>query len=90
MYGGHGARLALTPPFNVYTLNPGWRSTYDPAKRVWTLRARGPDFEDVFGGRTYQRQVDRRDYGDVRIITIGLLWQRMVVVVWTPRGVDAT
>jgi uncharacterized DUF497 family protein len=65
--------------------------TYDPAKRAWTLQERGLDFKDaaeVFGGRTYQRQDDRRDYGEVRIITVGLLRQRMVVVVWTPRGND--
>jgi uncharacterized protein len=65
--------------------------TYDPAKRAWTIRERGLDFEDaatVFGGRTYQRQDDRRDYGEVRIITVGLLRRRMVVVVWTPRGAD--
>jgi len=63
--------------------------TYDPAKRAWTLQERGLDFEDaeeVFGGRTYQRQDRRRDYGEVRVITVGLLRQRMVVVVWTPRG----
>ena len=65
--------------------------TYDPAKRAWTIRERGLDFEDavgVFAGRTYQREDDRRDYGEVRIITVGLLRQRMVVLVWTPRGAD--
>lgn len=56
-----------------------------------TLRERGLDFEDaakVFGGRTYQSEDDRHDYGEIRIITVGLLRQRMVVVVWTPRGTD--
>ena len=65
--------------------------TYGPAKRASTLQERGLDFEDaetVFGGRTFQRQDDRRDYGEVRVITVGLLRQRMVVVVWTPRGSD--
>lgn len=65
--------------------------TYDPAKRAWTLQERGLDFKDaetVFGGRTFQRQDDRRDYGEVRFITVGLLRQRMVVVVWTQRGTD--
>jgi uncharacterized protein len=60
-----------------------------PAKRERTLRARGLDFEDaaeVFAGRVYQRPDDRRDYGETRLITIGLLRGRMVVVVWTPRG----
>jgi uncharacterized protein len=65
--------------------------TYDPAKREWTLRERGLDFEaarEVFGGRLIQRQDTRRDYGEVRMITIGFLKDRMVVLVWTPRGND--
>lgn len=65
--------------------------TYDPAKRDQTLRERGLDFEDaaeVFAGRVYQQQDDRRDYGEIRLITVGLLRGRMVVVVWTPRGTD--
>jgi hypothetical protein len=63
--------------------------TYDPAKRDWTLRERKLDFEDakeVFVGRVLQRQDDRHDYGEIRIITIGFLRGRMVVVAWTPRG----
>jgi len=65
--------------------------TYDPVKRDWTLRERGLDFEDadrVFAGPTFDQEDDRRDYGEVRIITIGFLRGRMVVVVWTPRGSD--
>jgi uncharacterized DUF497 family protein len=65
--------------------------TYDPAKRNWTLRERGLDFEhaeEVFAGRTFDSEDQRRDYGEVRIITIGFLWHRMVVLVWTPRGND--
>jgi uncharacterized protein len=64
---------------------------YDPAKREWTLRERGLDFEaaqEVFADRSIQRQDTRRDYGEVRIITIGFLKDRMVVLVWTPRGND--
>jgi uncharacterized protein len=63
--------------------------TYDPAKHDWTLCERGLDFEDaaeVFAGRVYQRQDDRFDYGETRLITIGFLRGRMVVVVWTSRG----
>jgi hypothetical protein len=65
--------------------------TYDPVKRDWTLRERGLDFEDaakVFAGRVYQREDDRWDYGETRLITIGFLRGRMVVVVWTPRGTN--
>jgi uncharacterized DUF497 family protein len=35
----------------------------------------------VFDGSNY-----RFDYGEERIVTIGLLRGRMVVVIWTPRG----
>lgn len=65
--------------------------TYDPAKRDWTLRERGLDFEDadeVFASRISERADDRRDYGEVRIVTIGFLRDRMIVLVWTRRGND--
>ena len=65
--------------------------TYDPAKREWTLRERGLDFEDadqIFAGQVFERQDMRRDYGEVRMITIGFLRARMVVLVSTPRGKD--
>jgi len=62
--------------------------TYDPAKRADTLKIRGLDFEDcaeVFAGPTYNEPDNRRDYGDPRIITFGLLNDRLVAVIWTPR-----
>jgi uncharacterized protein len=62
---------------------------YDPAKRQWTLAARGLDMADaalVFAGATMTAEDDRRDYGEPRFITIGRLRGRMVVVAWTPRG----
>jgi uncharacterized DUF497 family protein len=64
------------------------RITYDPAKRAWTLRERGLDFEQaaqVFAGPTFDQVDDRYDYGETRIITVGRLGERMVIVVWTPR-----
>jgi len=63
--------------------------TYDPAKRDWTWRERGLDFDraaEVFAGPTFDRPDDRYDYGETRIITVGRLGDRMVIVVWTPRG----
>ena len=39
-----------------------------------------------FLGDTLDFPDDRRDYGELRIITIGHLRGRMVIVVWTPRG----
>jgi uncharacterized DUF497 family protein len=63
--------------------------SFDPAKRERTLRQRSLDFLDaarVFDGRTYDQEDERFDYGEVRIITVGRLRGRMIVVVWTPRG----
>jgi hypothetical protein len=63
--------------------------SYDPAKRAATLRERGLDFEDapeVFAGRTLDLPDERIDYGELRIVTVGRLRARMVVIVWTPRG----
>ena len=65
------------------------RITYDPAKRDWTLRERGLDFEqaaEIFTGPTFDEVDDRFAYGETRIITVGRLGERMVIVVWTPRG----
>ena len=64
------------------------RITFDPAKRNWTLAERGLDFADaakVFAGPTFDAPDDRQDYGEPRIITAGLLGERMVIVVWTSR-----
>ena len=63
--------------------------TFDPAKRNITLVERGLDFADaaeVFAGHTYDQPDDRFDYGEIRMISVGQLAGRMVVVVWTQRG----
>ena len=62
---------------------------FDPAKRAATMEARGLDFADaieVFAGMTLDFPDDRNEYGEPRIITVGTLAGRMVIVVWTPRG----
>ena len=62
--------------------------SFDPAKRVATLRGRGLDFADagtVFEGRTVTVQDGRFDYDEDRFITAGYLTGRCVVIVWTPR-----
>ena len=62
---------------------------FDPAKRRDTLAHRGLDMADagqVFDGNTLTVEDDRKDYGETRYITVGFLDERMVVVVWTPRG----
>lgn len=65
------------------------RITFDPAKRARTLTERGLDFADavrVFGGVHATLEDVRRDYGEPRFITAGMLDGRLVVLVWTPRG----
>jgi uncharacterized DUF497 family protein len=61
--------------------------TFDPAKRVETLRRRSIDFldaENVFADLTYTILDRRFPYSEDRYITVGLLSGRMVIVVWTP------
>jgi uncharacterized DUF497 family protein len=63
--------------------------TYDPVKREITLAERGLDFEDaavLFRDDTLDFPDHRRDYGELRILTVGHLRGRMMIVIWTPRG----
>ncbi len=65
--------------------------TFDPAKREKTLNERGLDFADaryVFENLLTENPDTRFDYGEERRITVGLVNDRMVVVVWTQRGAD--
>ena len=65
--------------------------SYDPVKRAKTLEERDLDFEDapeVFAGLTLTLPDERQDYGEDRYQTYGLLGDRLVMVVWTPRGED--
>ena len=62
---------------------------FDQDKRDITLRERGLDFaraEEIFTGITVTIDDCRRDYGEPRFMTVGLLDNRAVVLVWTPRG----
>jgi uncharacterized DUF497 family protein len=63
------------------------RITFDPAKREATLRDRQVDFLDaelVFEGPKFMFPDERFAYPEPRFVTIGVLADRMVVVVWTP------
>jgi len=63
--------------------------TYDENKRAETLKVRCLDFEDsrnVFAGVKLEFPDIRFDYGEIRVITVGYLNGRMMIVVWTPRG----
>ena len=62
--------------------------TSDPEKRARTLAERGLDFDDaadVFAGPRYTVPDDRWNYGEPRLQTYGLLHDRLVTIVWTPR-----
>jgi uncharacterized DUF497 family protein len=76
----------------MYVRLMSWKVTFDPAKRLVTQQERGIDFatdaEKVFAGDTVTFVSDRSDYGEVRLLTIGWLNERMVVMIWTERGTD--
>jgi uncharacterized protein len=65
------------------------RITYNAAKRAKTLAERGLDFrraKEVFDGAHLTLEDGRKDYGELRFITVGWLEARLVVMTWTPRG----
>lgn len=62
--------------------------TFDEAKRAKTLEERDLDFADaiqIFSGPTVTHEDAQYNYGETRWITMGLLNERAVAVVWTPR-----
>ncbi|WP_095045675.1 BrnT family toxin [Candidatus Promineifilum breve] len=62
------------------------RFTWHEPKRLLTLEKRGLDFADaelVFEGPTFTFEDDRRDYGEQRWVTIGLMRDKVVVIVHT-------
>jgi uncharacterized DUF497 family protein len=65
------------------------RFGWDPRKSDENLRARGFDFEFaslVFEGPTLEREDQRRDYGEKRVIAIGLAQGIALTVVYTDRA----
>lgn len=65
--------------------------TYDPVKRARTLYERGLDFEDardVLSGLAFRFEDTRADYGECRMICVGVLQGRMVMVGYVQRGAD--
>lgn len=62
---------------------------YDSDKRNRVMMERGLDFAraaEIFSGRHFTAEDLREDYSEPRYITVGLLDERRVVMVWTPRG----
>ena len=61
-------------------------SSWDRRKSAENLRDRGFDFEFatlVFEGSTLEREDDRRDYGEKRVVAIGLAQGIALTVVFT-------
>lgn len=57
--------------------------TYDPAKRDKARSERGLDFDNaevIFAGATFDREDTRFDYGKRRVMSVGYLDGRMIVV----------
>jgi uncharacterized DUF497 family protein len=62
------------------------RFTWHELKRQAILQRRGLDFakvEQVFAGPTFTFEDDRKDYGEQRWVTLGLLREMVVVIVHT-------
>ena len=62
--------------------------SYDPAKRKVNLRKHGIDLaecEPVFDEPMVSREDDRYAYGEQRLVSLGWLKSREVVLVWTDR-----
>ena len=62
---------------------------FDPVKRAITLNERGLDFAragEVFAGLHLTREDVRENYAEPRFQTAGWLDERIVILVWTPRG----
>jgi uncharacterized protein len=65
--------------------------SWDETKRNATLELRGLDFAragELFDAANFNYTIEdeRRDYGETRFISFGLITNRLCVVVWTPRG----
>ena len=81
--------MSALPQRMIFVYTQMMELTFDPIKRAKALAERRLDFLDakeVFAGLVFQQQDIRFDYGEVRIITVGRLRGRMVVLVWTERA----
>ena len=62
---------------------------FDTEKRNKTLLERGLDFaraSEVFADVIITIEDIRKNYGETRWMTVGTLDERIVVLIWTPRG----
>jgi len=66
--------------------------TWDPDKSDRNLAARGFDFEfasRMFDGVTLERQDDRREYGELRVVAVGKITDVSITLVYTDRSIAA-
>ncbi|MBI4694147.1 MAG: BrnT family toxin [Gammaproteobacteria bacterium] len=80
---------ALAREFEPDPISRRRRRSFTAAKRERSLQDRGLDFEDapeVFRGLTLEVDDLRKDYGERRVICLGMLQGRLVVVGYAPRG----
>ncbi len=64
------------------------RFSWDPKKSEANLTVRGFDFEFaslIFEGPTLERPDDRKDYGEARVLAIGLAQRLHLTVAYTDR-----
>jgi len=62
------------------------RFSWHEPKRQTTLKKRGLDFaaaEQVFMGPTFTFEDNRKEYGEQRWVTLGLLREKVIVIVHT-------
>src|SRR5260221_200658 len=79
-----GPNLAF--PLNAYTINMAM--TYDPAKRRSNKRKHKIDLaecEAAFDAPMLNREDASQGYGQQRLLSLGLVPGRAVVIVWTDR-----
>ena len=65
------------------------RFSWDARKSSRNLRERGFDFEfatQVFDGATLEREDSRRDYGERRVVALGMAQDIVLTVVYTDRA----
>jgi hypothetical protein len=60
-----------------------------PGEEPQQLRQAWPGFQQVFAGPCVTFEDSRFDYGEERLVTLGLLAGRVVIIAHAPRG-DAT
>jgi uncharacterized protein len=62
---------------------------WDPEKEAFNVRKHGIDFTTaslIWDGFVSERPDDRRDYGEARFAAFGVTENRVIAVVYTPRG----